>query len=126
MGAKTGAAPKIRALHSRYPDLSNAAIAKRVGCSNENVRITLASFLDDKSLEDLRDFQETKADVFDSLQLRMLASITKEKIDKTRPVEAITAAAILEDKARLVRGQATNINATILLDVVEALKNRRQ
>jgi hypothetical protein len=39
-------------------------------------------------------------------------------------MEAITGAAILIDKARLVRGQATGINVSILMDVVEAIRAR--
>jgi hypothetical protein len=36
----------------------------------------------------------------------------------------VTSVAIVEDKARLVRGQATGINVTALLDVVEAIRAR--
>ena len=39
-------------------------------------------------------------------------------------MEAITAAAILEDKARLVRGQATSLNVSVLMDVVDAMRLR--
>jgi hypothetical protein len=37
-------------------------------------------------------------------------------------MEAITGAAILIDKARLVRGQATSINANVLIDLVRAVR----
>ena len=40
-------------------------------------------------------------------------------------MEAVTAAAILEDKARLVRGQATGINVSVLLDVAESIRAMR-
>ena len=42
-------------------------------------------------------------------------------------MEIIIGAATLEDKARLVRGQATGINANVLLvllDVVDAMRSR--
>ena len=51
-------------------------------------------------------------------------SLTRDKIEKTKPMEAITGAAILIDKARLVRGQATGINVNVLLDVAEAIRSR--
>jgi hypothetical protein len=35
----------------------------------------------------------------------------------------VTAAAILEDKGRLVRGQATGINVQVLMDVAEMIRN---
>jgi hypothetical protein len=77
-----------------------------------------------KTTEELRDYQENQADVFDSLAYRLLGSLSQEKIDKTKPMEAITGAAILIDKARLVRGQATGINVSVLLDVAAAIRER--
>lgn len=75
-----------------------------------------------KSDAELRDYQDNQADVFDSLAFRLLGSLSQDKIDKTKPMEAITGAAILIDKSRLVRGQATGINVHVLMDVVEALR----
>ena len=40
-------------------------------------------------------------------------------------MEIITGAAILEDKARLIRGLATGINVNVLLDVAEAIRQKR-
>jgi hypothetical protein len=117
-----GCAPKIRKLKLKHPELTATEIAKTVGCSVNNVYGVLDAFLGDKSEPQLRQYQENQADIFDSLSLRLLSSITPEKIDKTKPMEAITGAAILIDKARLVRGQATGINVTVLMDVVEALR----
>jgi hypothetical protein len=124
MGAKTGVAPKIRKLKMKHPELSHSDIAKRVGCHPSNVTCVLKAFLGDKSEDDLRSFQESKADIYDALQHRLLSSLTQEKIDKSKPMEIITGAAILEDKARLVRGQATGINVSVLMDVVEAIRSR--
>jgi hypothetical protein len=124
MGAKTGVAPKIRKLKLKHPELTASEIAKAVGCSVNNVYGVLQTFLGDKSDADLRQYQESQADVFDALSYRLLASVTPEKIANTKPMEAITGAAILIDKARLVRGQATGINVSILMDVVEAIRAR--
>jgi len=123
---KRGLAPVIRKMALTYPELTNTQIADAVGCTRQNVSCVLDSFLAGTSPETLADFQSNKADVYDALQLRLLGSLTQEKIDKSKPMEIITGAAILEDKARLVRGQATGINVNVLLDVAEALRNRPQ
>jgi len=121
---KRDLAPTIRKMAMQYPELSNSEIARTVGCSHQNVSEVLANFLAGTSPEALREFQESKADIYDAIQHRLLLSVTQEKIDKTKTMEAVTAAAILEDKARLVRGQATGINVNILLDVVDAMRQK--
>lgn len=123
---KKGLAPQIRKLAITYPELSNSDIARTVGCTPQNVSCVLSTFLAGTSPETLADFQANKADVYDVLQLKLLSSLTQEKIEKSKPMELITGAAILEDKARLVRGQATGINVNVLLDVVEALRAKQQ
>lgn len=122
--AKTGDAPRIRKLKLRHPELSHADIAKRVGCAPSNVTSVLKTFMGKSSEGDLRSFQESKADIYDALQHRLLSSLTQSKITKAKPMEIITGAAILEDKARLVRGQATGINVSVLLDVAEAIRSK--
>jgi hypothetical protein len=119
-----GCAPQIRALASRYPEMTAAAIARTVGCTTSNVYNVLDTFLAGTSRDSLQSFQENKADIYDALQYRLLGSLTDEKILKAKPMEIITGAAILEDKSRLVRGQATGINVTVLMDVVDAIRNR--
>lgn len=124
--ARNGSAPAIRKLHEKYPEMTKAAIARKVGCTPHNVSVVLAKYLHDTSPEGLADFQANKAEVYDALQHRLLSSLTPEKISNSKVMEAVTAAAILEDKARLVRGQATGINVTVLMDVAEAIRARRQ
>ena len=124
--APTGKAAAIRVLHDRYPEMSQAAIARKVGCTDRNVSVVLKNYLRDTSPEELSQFQDSKADIYDAIQNRILASITPEKIEKAKLVESITSAAILEDKARLVRGQATGINVSVLMDVVEAIRARQK
>ncbi len=121
-GRKKGLAPQIRKMAILYPELTHSEIARAVGCNPSNVTIVLKTFLGNTSEESLREFQSNKADVYDALQQRLLLSITQEKIDKTKPMEAITGAAILEDKARLVRGQATSINMTAVVDLIEVMR----
>lgn len=125
MGAHTGTAPRIRKLKLKHPELSNSEIARAVGCSATNVTCVLDTFLGNTTKAELQDFQENQADVYESLAHRLLLSLTPEKIEKSKPMEAITGAAILIDKARLVRGQATGINVTVLMDVVDAIRSRK-
>lgn len=125
MGAHTGVAPAIRKLALKHPELTQAEIARTVGCSATNVAGVLQTFLGNTSETQLREYQENQADVFESVAHRLLLSLTQDKIDKTKPMEAITGAAILIDKARLVRGQATGINVSVLLDVAEAIRSRQ-
>jgi hypothetical protein len=124
-GRRTGAGKRVIALKLAHPELSDAKIAARVGCAPSNVHTVLSRFLGDHSQTDLKAFQESKAEIFDALQMRMLASITQQDIAKAPLLPKITGAAILEDKARIIRGQATGINAIMMMDVVEALKARQ-
>jgi hypothetical protein len=122
----TGAAPKIRRLKMRFPDMSEGQIAKRVQCSPANVHRVLKRFLgEDQSEEDLKSFQEEKANVYDALQQRALMSVTDAKLAKTAVRDLAVAAGIWEDKARVIRGQATQINVSVLLDAVAAVKEMR-
>lgn len=118
----TGAAAKVRKMKLRYPELSESQIAKRVGCNPATAHRVLKRFLGKHSEQELRDFQENKADIFDALQLRTLKSITAADIAKAPLLPRITGAAILEDKARTIRGQATQINATLLVDAARMLR----
>jgi hypothetical protein len=121
---KRNLSPQIRKMALTYPELSNSEIARTVGCSHQNVSEVLATFLAGTTPEALADFQSNKADVYDALQHRLLLSLTQDKIDKSKPMEIITGAAILEDKARLVRGLATGINVSVLMDVVDAIRSK--
>lgn len=123
---RKGTAPAIRRLKTRHPELSHAEIARKVGCHPSNVTGVLKTYLGKTTPEQLADFQSAKADVYDSLQHRLLSSLTPAKIAKARVQELVTSSAILEDKARLVRGQATGINVSVLLDVVEAIRSKPQ
>jgi len=71
-------------------------------------------------------FRANNADIYDRAQVRALRSITKARLPKSaRHSRLVTVAAILEDKARLIRGQATSINVQALLEVAELIRRRR-
>ena len=79
---------------------------------------------DTGSVDDLREYQENKADIFDALQKRIMSSITEADIAKAPLMARVTAGAILEDKARVIRGQATGINVTVLMDAIDAIRSK--
>lgn len=117
-----GCAQKIRKLKSRYPEMSNGAIAKRVGCSTANVSCVLAKYLGDFGEDDLAQYKENKADVWDSLAMRAVLSITSKKLEKSSAAQLSIIAGTAFDKSQISRGQATGINVVALLDVVEAIR----
>ena len=119
-------ASMIRKIAAKYPELSQGDIAKRVGCSPQNVSEVLAKFLADTSPEYLDDYQANKPAVFEALQYRTLASITQEDITNSSFMQRVTAAAILQDKISLMRGQPTAIHAHLLVDVLDMLRVREQ
>jgi hypothetical protein len=124
--ANTGAARSIRKMKLDYPELSEGQIAKAVGCDPANVHRVLKRFLGKRqSQDDLRQFQEDKANIFDALQHRALMSVTDAKLAKTAIRDLAVAAGIWEDKARTIRGQATQVNVSVLLDLVQAARDMR-
>jgi hypothetical protein len=126
IGRKKGKAPQIRKIKLKYPELSNGEIAKMVQCDESNVRQVLRRFMGKIDKKELSDFQESKAEIYDTMQYRLLESISEDKLIKMQPYPAVVAASILEDKARLIRGQATGINVSVLIDLVDAIKSQRR
>src|SRR5271166_2416348 len=114
----------IRKIATRYPELTQGDIARRAGCSPQNVSQVLEEFLEETSIERLREFRADKPDICEAIQHRLLASITQDKLDKTPAVSLITGFAIMEDKIRLMRGQPTSIHVHALVDVLDALRAR--
>ena len=120
-----GCAPQIRALKMKYPELGPTAIARTVGCTPDNVSQVLRRSLGNYRPADLKEYQAYQADIIDSVAMRSIASITDAKLDKSPAVALGTLAAIMIDKSRLIKGQATGINVTVLMDVAEAIRARR-
>jgi hypothetical protein len=119
-------APAIRALKDKYPAMPVSVIAAKVGCTPQNVRGVLSSYLAGTSEEALREYQDNRGDILDAVQHRALLSITQAKLDKSSPAELMTVFGISYDKARLERGQATGINVSVLLDVAEAIREKQR
>ena len=124
--AKGDRAAEIRYLYEKYPEISQAAIARRVGCSESNVSQVLKAYLQDVLPEELDEFRGDKANICEVIQHRLLSSITQDKLDKTPAVSLITGFAIMEDKIRLMRGQPTSIHVHALVDVLDMLRGREE
>lgn len=124
-GRHRNMAAAIRKFKAKYPELAPVEIARMLGCSRQNVSDVLRRFLDGHTLEEIKTFGEQKAEIYDALQLRIVESIDKEDIKKSQLYPRVIAAGILEDKARTIRGQATGINVAVLVDLVEAIKAKR-
>ena len=132
LGADTAPQPRwgeraamIRKLSIKYPELGHYDIARKVGCDPANVTRVLQRFSGKNAISDLQDFQANRADAYDALQHRALASITDEGLANSSPLQLVTVAAILEDKRRLTMGQPTSIHVTALVDLVQVLRERR-
>ena len=119
-------AAAIRKMAVRYPELSQGEIARRVGCSPQNVSEVLETFLAGTSLANLEDFRSNKPSILEAVQFRALASISQEKLDNQSALQLITGAAILQDKLQVLRGQPTSIHVHALVDVLDALRRRDQ
>lgn len=122
---KKGLAPRIRKLALDYPEMSKASIARKVGCTPGNVTTVLKTFLNGTSENELRQFQDNKPDILDSLSMRVLGSIDATKIKKASALQLVTAYGILHDKRALLLGQPTAINVSALVDVAKAIRALR-
>ena len=123
---RKGVAPAIRALKDKYPEMTQSAIARKVGCTPGNVQQVLSAYLSGTSPEALKEYQENRGDILDAVQHRALLNITPEKLAKASPAELMTVFGISYDKARLERGQATGINVSVLLDVAQAIRDEQR
>jgi hypothetical protein len=122
---RRGLAPTIIKLKVKHPNMTERAIAKHVGCHPANVHQVLSKYLGKSSHSDLQQYQSAKAEVFDAVAMRLVESITPRKIAKAQLLPTVTSIAILEDKSRVIRGQATTINVSVVADLAEAIRSQR-
>jgi hypothetical protein len=125
--ANTGAAPKIRRMRLRYPELSKNQIAKRVGCDPANVHRVLARFLgDDISEEDHITFREHTAEILSRSKHRILKSVSDADIANASLRDRMVAFGILHDKEQVLLGKPTDIGVTAIVDAVAMLRAMRE
>lgn len=101
-----------------------SVIAKKVGCAKSNVSYVLNKYLNGIEPAELEDFRAEKANAFEALQLRTLASITDKDIRNASYLQRVTGAAIIQDKLQLMNGLPTSIHVTALLDIADLLRKR--
>jgi hypothetical protein len=103
--------------------LSQNKIAQTVGRSRHMVKNVLAEPEIQRSIQDER--AELSALCKDKARA-IFVSIGSGDIDKSNLLQKATAGAIMIDKALLLAGEATGINVTVLMDVVDAIRSRPQ
>lgn len=107
--AKANSAPKGIEIESliayRKKGLTLQEIATLTGCTKQ----TVSERLQGADLEGLEIFREHKDKTLEHKQREIVKSLTGEKINSMSGLQAITAAAILQDKIMALRGQASQI-----------------
>jgi|WetSurMetagenome_2_1015567.scaffolds.fasta_scaffold556530_2 hypothetical protein len=124
-GKKRNRSAEIRVLHSRYPELGPAALAKRVGVAPQTVHSVLKRFLADNTEEELQQFQSHKAAAFDAVAMRALGSITEAKLRKASAPSLMMVAGTAHDKSQVLRGLPTGMDVHVLLDLAAIVRGDR-
>jgi len=114
----------IRKLRDRNPNMPQAVIAKKTGCSEANVSQVLKSYLKEITPDELNQFRADKPAILESVQHRALSSLTPEHFTNASFQQIVTGVAILQDKIQLMSGLPTSIHVTALVDVLEQLRKR--
>lgn len=65
--------------------------------------------------DQLHEYQEKQAEVFDAVATGIVSSISNQDLEKATLQQKVTSIGILTDKARLIRGQSTNNTMSVLL-----------
>ena len=118
-------AAAIRREKTKFPELSEAKIATRVGCDKAFVHRVLAEYLGKRSGDDLQNYKENKADAWDAVAMRALMFVTDAKLQKSSAAALMMVAGTAHDKAQVLRGMATSINVTMLIDAVNMVRAMR-
>lgn len=112
--------PIEKIIELRRKGLSLQDIADICKCTAQNIHVRL------QGIEEFETFSRDKALYYEHLQHKILRTIDESDIKKSPFGTRITAAAILEDKIRLIRGQATEridtFAVTASLDELEKRK----
>ena len=99
-------------------------IANLTGCTHSAISQRLA----DIDIDSLMNFNKYKDQVLEHKQREVLNELTDAKVKSMTGLQLITGAAILEDKIRIIRGQATDIQDVRVLsvDLDKAVKRLRE
>ena len=102
--------------------LSQNKIAQTVGRSRHMVKNVLA---EPEIQRAVKDEKAELAAIYREKARDIVCSISSADIDKANLLQKATSSAILIDKSLLLSGDATSINVSVLMDVVEALRSRQ-
>jgi hypothetical protein len=98
-----------------------------IGKVLDRSRHTIKAFLTRPEIvEDVKQKKAALADKFESLAARMIGSIEDADITKLNAYQRTLSGAIAVDKTQLLRGQATAVNVTLLLEAVQVIKDLRR
>jgi hypothetical protein len=75
--------------------------------------------------QDLQDYKEHKGDIWDSVAMRAVMSIDDAKLHKSSASQLMMVAGIAFDKSQLVHGQATQINVSVLTNLLDEARAER-
>ena len=95
-----------KAVELRLKGLSYRDIAKQINATESGTRRAILRYL--PNIDDLQVYKDHRADLFACKQAELLFSVTPDDIKSMAAGSRITGAAILYDKERLERGQATD------------------
>ncbi len=107
----------------RKKGLSEYEIATLLHCSQQTVNYHLQR----ADIEGLETFSEHKDKILEHKQREIVKSLSNAKVKGMSGLQLITGAAILEDKIRAIRGQATEIidHRHLVVDLGKAIEAMR-
>jgi len=92
-------------IHYRSKGLSTREIGKLTNCTHSNV----VQRLQNVNLEGLDRFRDNKDLIIEHKQREVIQGMTDAKIKESSLLQLATTAGIFEDKIRVIRGQATDV-----------------
>jgi hypothetical protein len=99
---KTPLQSKIIATKTENPQLNNTQIGKLINTPRETVSKVLTRYGIDMGA--VESYQKHRADIFDALQHRIIASVTDDDINKATLMQRMASVGVLYDKMRIERG----------------------
>ena len=114
-GGRKPKVDKLQAVAMRNSGCSLATIARAQGVTTQSIYKNLLT------LPELIDFRQHKDTAFESLQHEIAKTIDIDTIKAAPLLARVTAMGILEDKTRLIRGQATG-NINVLVGYIQDLQ----
>jgi len=110
---KTPLQERIIAAKKAHPDLNNKQIAAIIGTTRENTSRTLTQYGVDMGAVEA--YQKHRADIFDGVCSRLLASVTDSDINKASLMQRMASVGVLYDKMRIERGLSDGTSKPLVM-----------